>query len=328
MKEIRVRILLILAFAAVLAAAFFMILGIKDADTDTAESEAEQGQMTYFSFEYTQTSAQPVHDTEPEIGVTETVPTVTEEAVPVIADETDESEYPETEEPENGTTAPETTRYIVTSRPNYAFDDVSCYIDMENVQQNPELPTGCEITALTILLRFWGYDADKVDMAKNYLYKSWGNVTYRDGEKYSDSFFEYFIGDPFGRGYGCFAPAIVKTANKYLTEQGSKHKITDLSGCDSETLYNYVAEGIPVLVWATDGMIPPEYYESWYDNETGERLDWYLNEHCFVLAGFNLDAGTVTMNDPIKGIIDYNMAKFEQRFAEMHRQAAVILPTE
>ena len=34
---------------------------------------------------------------------------------------------------------------------------------------------------------------------------------------------------------------------------------------------------------------------------------------------------TVTLNDPMKGIIDYNINKFETRYAEMHSQAIVIL---
>ena len=73
-------------------------------------------------------------------------------------------------------------------------------------------------------------------------------------------------------------------------------------------------------------MIEPEYYETWYDNATGEKLDWYLNEHCFVLAGFNIANSTVTLNDPMKGIIDYNIDKFEIRFKQMYSQAIVIIP--
>ena len=73
-------------------------------------------------------------------------------------------------------------------------------------------------------------------------------------------------------------------------------------------------------------MIAPEYYETWYDNVTGERLDWYINEHCFVLAGFNMSADIVTLNDPMKGIIDYNINKFETRYRQMSSQAIVILP--
>ncbi|MDY3256762.1 MAG: C39 family peptidase, partial [Ruminococcus callidus] len=33
-------------------------------------------------------------------------------------------------------------------------------INVEAVLQNPELPTGCEITSLTTVLNYWGYDVD------------------------------------------------------------------------------------------------------------------------------------------------------------------------
>lgn len=217
------------------------------------------------------------------------------------------------------------SRTIITSRVRKEYDKNSVYIDMENVLQLPELPVGCEITALTILLRYCGFDAEKTDLAKNYLPKG-GYVRTEDGKVYKDSFFDYFIGDPFSRGYGCFANAIEKAANSYIADHGGGFTVKNISGSHPDVLYDYLAEGTPVLCWATDGMIEPEYYESWYDNATGEQLDWYLNEHCFVLAGFNMSGDIVTLNDPMKGIIDYNINKFETRYDQMYRQAIVILP--
>lgn len=234
-----------------------------------------------------------------------------------------------TENDENAaedTDAAPSSRTIITSRVRKDYDSNSVYIDMENVLQLPELPVGCEITALTILLRHCGFDADKTDLAKNYLPISWGNTRTEDGKTYKDSFFDYFIGDPFSRGYGCFANAIENAANAYIADHGGGFTVKNISGAHPDVLYDYLAEGTPVLCWATDGMIEPEYYETWYDNATGEQLDWYLNEHCFVLAGFNMSGNIVTLNDPMKGIIDYNINKFETRYDQMYKQAIVILP--
>lgn len=228
--------------------------------------------------------------------------------------------------PDGTETSVSSSRTIITSRQRKDYDKNSVYIDMENILQNPELPVGCEITALTILLRFYGFDAEKTDMAKNYLPTSWGNARYEDGRTYKDSFYTYFIGDPFSRGYGCFSGAIVTAAEKYIADNGGGYDVINISGCGPDTMYEYLIAGTPVLCWATDGMIEPEYYETWYDNLTGEQLDWYLNEHCFVLAGFDIKNNTVTLNDPMKGIIDYNIDKFEVRFKQMNRQAVVIVP--
>ena len=276
----------------------------------------------------------PADITAAEYDVTETARTVSEtEAEPPetssesagTAPEAPEADLSESEEESSETSS---SRTIITSRVRKDYDSNSVYIDMENVLQLPELPVGCEITALTTLLRYCGFDAEKTDLARNYLPISWGNARTEDGKTYKDSFFDYFIGDPFSRGYGCFSGAIEKAANSYIADHGGGFTVKNISGSHPDVLYDYLAEGIPVLCWATDGMIEPEYYETWYDNETGEQLDWYLNEHCFVLAGFNMSGDIVTLNDPMKGIIDYNINKFETRYDQMYRQAIVILPNE
>ena len=52
------------------------------------------------------------------------------------------------------------------------------------VNQYPELPTGCEITALTSVLNYYGYNVKKETMADDYLKKG------------SGSFYEMFLGNP------------------------------------------------------------------------------------------------------------------------------------
>ena len=312
-------------FAAVIAVSIFLLVNKKsdveviEADNTLPVSESE----TDIIAEET-VSRSYGHDIEQELPPEERQETETAAVTsePDITDDTDISE---------ADTAPEetevtTSRTVITSRQRKDYDSNSVYIDMSNILQNPELPVGCEITALTILLNYYGFDAEKNDMARNYLPTSWGNPRTVDGKLYKDSFFDYFIGDPFSRGYGCFSPAIEKAANSYISSHGGGYTVKNISGCHPDTLYEYLIAGTPVLCWATDGMIEPEYYETWYDNATGEQLDWYLNEHCFVLAGFNIANSTVTLNDPMKGIIDYNIDKFEVRFKQMHSQAIVLIP--
>jgi uncharacterized protein YvpB len=221
-------------------------------------------------------------------------------------------------------TTADTVSYL--SLPDFTEETTKAFIETENILQNPELPTGCEVTSLTMLLRFYGFDADKIDLADNYLPISWGNTRWEDGKKYQDSFFDYFIGDPKGRGYGCFSPAIMTAAEKYLEENDTANKFdaVNISGCTPEFIYRVLLSGNPVMCWGTDGMIPPEYRETWYDTETGEQLDWYMNEHAFLLVGFDTEQRLVYLSDPMKGDIYYSMDKFELRFSEMHRQAVII----
>ncbi len=282
---------------------------VSEASAEQTSEATDTEQVTYPRDIDPEAAAMPTFTVETAAPVTEPSETVSETTVHVTETETSK-----------------TTRAIITSRQRKEYDSNAVYLDMENILQNPELPVGCEITALTILLRHYGFDADKVDMANNYLPKSWGNPQTIDGKLHKDSFYDYFIGDPFSRGYGCFSPAIEKAANAYLADNGGGYTVKNISGCHPDTLYEYLIAGTPVLCWATDGMIEPEYHETWYDNATGKQLDWYLNEHCFVLAGFNIKNSTVTLNDPMKGIIDYNIDKFEVRFKQMHSQAIVLIP--
>ncbi len=309
MSEIKVRVIVLILCIAVLAVVAFVLTDNENEGTpDVSDAYAEISESETFSA----ASEEETSDTEPSGAVTESENTSVPE---------------ETEISSESSESTSASRTIITSRVRKEYDSNSVYIDMENILQLPELPVGCEITALTILLRYCGFDAEKTDLAKNYLPTSWGNARYEDGKTYKDSFFDYFIGDPFSRGYGCFSNAIEKAANDYIADHGGGFEVKNISGSHPDVLYDYLAAGTPVLCWATDGMIEPEYYETWYDNATGEQLDWYLNEHCFVLAGFNMSGDLVTLNDPMKGIIDYNINKFETRYDQMHRQAIVILPT-
>ena len=309
MNELITRLAVIVICIAVIAAVVtIFILGTNSTEADTSVETVI----------YTQSETEIPSETQ----VVKTVTSITTEEITTTVSETT---VPPTETIIEETSPVSSTKTIITSRIRKDYDDNSVYIDMENILQMPELPVGCEITALTILLRHCGFDAEKTDLARNYL-PIGGNAQYIDGVLHKDSFFDYFIGDPFSRGYGCFSNAIEKAANKYISDNGGGYNVYNISGAHPDLLYDYLAQGIPVLCWATDGMIEPEYYETWYDNATGKRLDWYINEHCFVLAGFNMDADIITLNDPMKGIIDYNINKFETRYRQMNSQAIVILP--
>lgn len=316
MKKTKITNALIIRLTLLSVLLIILLAVVLMAVTGRFESEPASAELPLDDYTYSATSVSETEQT--------TVPD-TEMSFPKST-ETSETAPPNESGGTEGTSADTSaSRTIITSRVRKEYDNNSVYIDMENVLQLPELPVGCEITALTILLRYCGFDADKTDLARNYLPKG---VNYRteDGKVYKDSFFDYFIGDPFSRGYGCFANAIEKAANAYIADHGGGFTVKNISGAHPDVLYDYLAEGTPVLCWATDGMIEPEYYETWYDYDTGEQLDWYLNEHCFVLAGFNMSGDLVTLNDPMKGIIDYNINRFETRYEQMHRQAIVIIP--
>ena len=115
-------------------------------------------------------------------------------------------------------------------------------IEVPYISQYPELPTGCEITSLTEVLRFYGFNIDKEYMATNYLPMK----DYLEPGCYIN----YFYGSPWSEhGSGCFSPAIITAANNFLHDNNSNLTAQSLSYSSVNTLFNELTKGHPVIVW-------------------------------------------------------------------------------
>lgn len=194
-------------------------------------------------------------------------------------------------------------------------------IELNPLLQNPELPAGCEITALTNVLNHYGYSVSKTYMADSMLNKDNSSI-YQYGKLYMANPAKVFVGDPRTPRFGCFSQPIVDAANKYLKTVNSQLTAKNISGSEPCTLYHYVANDIPVLTWATMGMSEPKQGTSWYDKDTSEPITWISGEHCVVLIGFG--DNTVTVSDPLKGITSYSRSLFEKRYIQMSKQAVIL----
>ncbi len=194
--------------------------------------------------------------------------------------------------------------------------------DFEIVRQMPELPTGCEITALTMMLNYYGWQADKTVMAEEYLPTAPAEFYEgADGRIYGPNMEAYFVGDPFSSGYICGTEAILSAADAYLSDQGSSLRAEDLTGAAPEELYALVAEATPVLVWITIGMQERAEIQGWY-TEDGRWMEWSSNDHGAVLIGY--DADTVTIADPLSGLRAYSRKMFEHVFASRGSRCIII----
>ena len=195
--------------------------------------------------------------------------------------------------------------------------------DFPLILQMPELPTGCEITAMTMALQYYGYDVDKTTMAAEYLPTVPANLYYgEDGRFYGSDLRKYFVGNPFTQaGYICGTEAILTAANAYLQEVGSSMRAVDKSGALPEELYKLLSEDTPVVVWITIGMANRNTPQGWY-TENDTYVDWSTNDHGAVLIGYSED--TVTIADPISGIVEYSRTQFESVFASRSYQCVVL----
>lgn len=188
-------------------------------------------------------------------------------------------------------------------------------LEVENIDQNPELPNGCEITSAAIVLQYLGYSVDKVALAEEYLPTC---------ELYWEADPEVeFMGNPANElAFYCLPGAIVTAVNTYLAEQGGDYTAMDISGSMPEELYRWVADGFPVLVWTTRACSEPLY------NYTFQMADgsWpYSNSHCVVLTGYDDD--TCYLADPMLEMETADRETFEASYLERGQYAVVIVPS-
>lgn len=272
----------------------FLVLTAVDEAGNRAFAEVKFSVVGVGERERTWENYEPEPETEP-----------TEEETTAAETKSSERETkPVTTKPANRETdAPQTTAGGVTTTPEETTPEETTeesniitgiplkrQLGVGTIYQNPELPTGCESVALTIVLNYFGYHLDKTTIARDYLVKhSWN---YAIG----------FVGDPFkSNGGGVFAPGLISTANAFLSAQGAGGRGRELTGTAFESLYRYVAQGVPVIIWVTSGYSTNPGFTGNKVSYNGHTYRWYRGEHCVVLCGYDQEKGTVTICDPQKG---------------------------
>ncbi len=191
----------------------------------------------------------------------------------------------------------------------------SCVLDVECIMQKPELPTGCEVTSLAIALNYHGFNIDKVELCDNFLFQDYFALY---------TFEEAYVGDPkANNGYGCYAPVIVETAEKYFDSIGAQWYGVDLSDTDFRDLFYQIEQGRPVVIWTSMDMRDTQLTFRW-STEDGDEA-WFADlEHCMVLTGYDTTQGIVYAADPLNGNVTYPLERFEECYEMLNRRAVVL----
>ena len=187
-------------------------------------------------------------------------------------------------------------------------------VPIETIEQYPELPTGCEIVALTMALNCFGYGLDKTDVADNFI-------------EYGDSFVVSYVGDPYSDGgAGIWPPGIIRSVENFSAATGASIYAYDTSHLALSDLYKFIDAGCPVMVWTTYYMDEPMFTD---DGEFygDEFYMWYDNEHCVTLFGYDLSEGTVEIADPLQGAISVDANDFERINRDIGGWSVALLDT-
>ena len=110
---------------------------------------------------------------------------------------------------------------------------VAVYNDAEVISQLPELPTGCEITAVTMMLRYAGYNVNKIQLANEMPRSNNGDYG--------------FVGNPFSpSGWWIFPTGIAPVVNKYVGHSDI------MTGASMERIKDKLNQGHLVVAWVAN----------------------------------------------------------------------------
>lgn len=215
--------------------------------------------------------------------------------------------------------APVQTAEVSTPQPTIQTKK-SAMIDAPVFAQLPELPAGCEITSLTMLLQYYGITKTKMELVAEMPKDNTPIKLNADG---SPAFWGNpnigFVGDVTRkqRGFGIYHAGLFPLLKSYIPEA------IDITGESFELFEQQVASGIPVLIWTTIDFNIPYKWVTW-DTPIGPIQTTYA-EHAVLLVGY--DENNVYLNDPLSGKkqVQVNKDQFIDSWSAMGKQGLTYL---
>ncbi len=194
--------------------------------------------------------------------------------------------------------------------------------NVPHIYQMNDYPTGCESVSAVSLMRFYGSNISVDEFIDELLPRADYPYTANDGIMYAESPNTHFIGDPrSSHGFGCYSPVILKAMKNALPD-GTNASAGNLSSLE-ELCRKYVANGDPVMVWATMEMRSAYSGRSWV-LPNGDMFTFISPEHALLLIGF--DEESYFFSDPMQteDVVSYPKKPCEEAFQALGCQSIVI----
>ncbi|MCF6136272.1 C39 family peptidase [Pseudalkalibacillus berkeleyi] len=186
------------------------------------------------------------------------------------------------------------------------------------VKQLPELPRGCEVTSLSMLLQYAGVKVNKMTLAKE-VAKDSTPYKEKDGNIYFGNPNHGFVGNMYDKrkpGYGVYDQPIAELGEKYLPK-----RIINLTGSDFNEVIAHLQNKKPVWVINNTSFnhLPPQHWEEWHTPQGKMKITY--KEHSVLITGF--DETYVYFNDPLLGVKNHKIPKeqFQKGWEQMGRHA-------
>ncbi|GGD05716.1 C39 family peptidase [Pontibacillus salipaludis] len=194
------------------------------------------------------------------------------------------------------------------------------HIEVPTVKQYPELPRGCEVTSLSMLLNHYGFDVDKMTLAKK-VKKSEQVYQNIDGQIHYGDPNEGFVGNMYNLnepGFGVYHEPIASLARQFATD-----RVHDFSGGSFYEILEHLDNGQPVWI-ITNTLykhLPSELFESWITPNGSQKIT--MKEHSVLVTGY--DSEYMYFNDPLTGQQKKAPRNdFKEAWVQMGKQAIAI----
>ncbi|WP_257391877.1 C39 family peptidase [Mesobacillus jeotgali] len=191
------------------------------------------------------------------------------------------------------------------------------------VWQMPELPRGCEVTSLAMLLQHQGVQTDKLTLAKE-VRKNPAEYRISNGKIFFGDPNKGFVGNMYTYtkpGLGVYHKPIAELAEKYLPG-----KIKDLTGAEFQELKIHLSDNRPVWVIINTEYkkLDDSFFQTWHTPDGAVKIT--MKEHSVLITGY--DENSVFFNDPLTGEKNKKapMKDFVEAWVQMGRQAITYLP--
>lgn len=157
-------------------------------------------------------------------------------------------------------------------------------VPIEN--QMPDLPNGCEVTSLSMLLNYYGIKTNKDELASKI-----AHVPSYEG-KYRGNPNKGFVGymSQANGGWCVYNEPLYNVASKFT------NRIQNATGDNFDQIIDLVSNGHPVLIITTLKYRPVSDMQTWQTKQGTVHVT--PSSHACVITGYNKKNNTVLVNDP------------------------------
>ena len=159
-------------------------------------------------------------------------------------------------------------------------------VQLEN--QMPDLPNGCEVTSLSMLMNYYGIKVSKNELAETIQHVD----SFTDGGKYRGNPHQGFVGHMTiaNAGWCVYNEPLYNVARKYTSH------IENITGSDFLSLLKLVSTGHPVMIITTTTFNKVNNMQTW-DTNTG-KVNVTPSSHACVITGYSKPKKVVYVNNP------------------------------